>query len=157
MRSLLLNFGGRAVAIYGGPYRERPAQMTGIKLAKEINAPCDIDLPIEDYSVPSVKDAKRAVLQTIKRLAKGETLYAGCWAGLGRTGLFFAILAKVAGAPDPVAFVRSHYNEHAVETAEQQKYVADFPVFWLKWAYRAAGYASQAKLEAAGPGKAPKP
>jgi protein-tyrosine phosphatase len=148
VNSILLYFGGKAVSVFGGPYVHRPTHMTGIKLAVEINLPCDIDLPIVDYSVPDVAATKRVLLQTIKRLSKGETLYAGCWGGMGRTGLFLALLAKVAGVSDPVSYVRSSYHPHAVETPEQKKYVADFPVFWLKWAYRVASQVAKSSAVA---------
>ena len=147
MNSILLQFAGRAVKVYGGPYVQRPVYMTGVKLAAEVDEPCDIDLPTRDYSVPDVNLAKRALLQTIKRLAKGETIYAGCWAGIGRTGLFLALLAKSAGVEDPVGYVRATYNSHAMETAEQKTYVEDFPIFWLRWAYRAASYAAKPPLD----------
>ena len=116
MNSILLHFAGRDINVYGGPYVQRPSYMTGVKLAEEVNEPCDIDLPTRDYSVPDVKMARRALIQTIKRLAKGETIYAGCWAGVGRTGLFLALLSKAAGVSDPVGYVRATYNAHAVET-----------------------------------------
>lgn len=146
MNSIVLHFAGRAVNVYGGPYVKRPAHMTGVKLAAEIDEPCDIDLPTRDYSVPDARLARKALLQTIKRLAKGESIYAGCWAGVGRTGLFLALLAKSAGVEDPVGYVRSTYHAHAVETAEQKKYVEDFPVFWLSQAYRAASCAATSSL-----------
>lgn len=50
---------------------------------------------------------------------------------MGRTGLFLAILAKAVGFNDPVAYVRKHYYNHAVETAEQAKYVEAFDVSWV--------------------------
>lgn len=145
MNSMPVRFGGKTVEIFGGPYFDRPAEMFGIKLAAEINSPCDIDLPIRDYSVPSIRQTKQACLQCIKAMGRGEQIYAGCWGGKGRTGLFLAIMAKVAGVQDPVAYVRSSFNVHAVETEEQQQFVENFPIFWLRWAYRATGAANAVK------------
>lgn len=143
MRSLILDFGGKHVEIYGGPYFERPSSCFGVKVAQEIDLPCNISLQIRDYSVPDEKQAKRALLGCIKALSRGESLYVGCWGGKGRTGLFLALLAKSAGVADPVGYVRSTFNAHAVETEEQKKYVESFPAFWLRWAYKAASVAAR--------------
>ena len=63
--------------------------------------------------------------------------------GWGRTGLFLALIAKVCGEKDPVAYVREHYAPHAVETKDQQAYVESFDVaalqrwlFWRSWTIR---------------------
>lgn len=154
MASIRLNFGGKCVDVFGGPYVQRPAGMVGVKLAAEVDAPCDIDLPTKDYSVPDVGLATQALSKTIEKMGDGETIYAGCWAGLGRTGLFLALLAKVAGEVDPVAFVRASYNAHAVETAEQKKYVELFPVELLRETYDRASLGAAA-LANAKPREAP--
>lgn len=137
MNSMPLRFGGGLIHIYGGPYRQRPQGMCGVKLAAEINAPCEIDLPIHDFSIPSEREAKRAILKTIAALAKGDTIYVGCMGGIGRTGLFLALLAKSAGVKDPVEYVRATYYSHAVETPEQKKFVENFSTFWCRFAYSA--------------------
>lgn len=144
--SMPLNFAGRQIHVFGGPYLERPAGMIGVKLAKEITAPCDIDLPISDFSVPNPVEAHVTLLATIECLSKGDKVYVGCMGGLGRTGLFMAILAKASGISEPVKHVRRHYNSHAVETAEQCRYVAEFSVTSLIAAYGAASAARQQML-----------
>ena len=140
MKFMPINFGENMVRVYGGPYFDRPADMVGIKLALEIDLPCDISLPIRDYSIPNERDAKRALLSCMKAIAAGRDVYVGCWGGKGRTGLFMAILAKAAGVADPVSYVRATYNPHAIETAEQADFVKKFPVFWLRWSYRALAF-----------------
>lgn len=157
MKSMPLQFGGRVVEVFGGPYVERPAHMTGVKLAVEINEPCDVDLPVRDYSVPDVGLAQKAIRECLGHMMRGQSLYVGCWGGKGRTGLFMAILAKAAGVSDPVAYVRSTFNEHAVETPEQEAYVRDFPVGMLKWAYRAASFSAQKAAPAAPSSSKPGP
>ena len=152
MRSMPLNFGGKVVQVYGGPYFDRPADLVGVKLAQEINLPCDIDLPIADYSVPDPRQARQALLACFKRMAQGEPLYVGCWGGKGRTGLFMALMAKAAGYEDPIGHVRSTYLSHAVETPEQAKFVNDFPTFWLSKAYGLASFAAQRSSRRARPG-----
>jgi hypothetical protein len=124
-----INLGFVKRQIQAGPYRSKPQDMFGVKLAGEINAPCDISIPIRDFGVPAddaiVRDALRVVL---RRLALRQTVYVGCMGGLGRTGTFLALLAKALGRSDPVGYVRENYSHAAVETREQEAYVANFDV-----------------------------
>jgi protein-tyrosine phosphatase len=52
-----------------------------------------------------------------------------CAGGHGRTGTAIACLAILDGVPaaTAVAFVREHYDQHAVETPSQRRYVAGWP------------------------------
>jgi hypothetical protein len=52
-----------------------------------------------------------------------------CTGGHGRTGTAIACLAILDGVPaaTAVAFVREHYDQHAVETPSQRRYVAGWP------------------------------
>ena len=52
-----------------------------------------------------------------------------CTGGRGRTGTALACLAILDGVPSAaaVAFVREHYDRHAVETPGQRRYVARWP------------------------------
>ena len=56
----------------------------------------------------------------------------GCLGGQGRTGLFLALLAKVWGIADPVKYVRRVYLRRAVETRDQEEWVADFEASGLR-------------------------
>lgn len=140
--------------VYGGPYTQKPDDMFGVKMAAEINLPCNVDIPTQDFSVPRVDLVRRGVVQTLMAMANGHDVYAGCMGGIGRTGLFLAILAKVqieyrrskhrAGrGEDPVGYVRQHFIPHAVETQEQQQYIANFDVTdiveWVDTTQRAMG------------------
>jgi hypothetical protein len=145
MRSLPLKFAGKLVNIYGGPYFHCPPTFFGVKVAREIDMPCDINLPIPDFSIPDEKLAKRALLQCIRALQQPQPIYVGCWGGKGRTGLFLALLAKVSGIQNPVDYVRSSFHPHAVETDEQKKFVEDFPTFWLSVVYQALSSAEKSK------------
>ena len=51
-----------------------------------------------------------------------------CTGGRGRTGTALACLAIIDGLPpeQAVAFVRQHYDPHAVETPWQKRYAARF-------------------------------
>lgn len=147
-----LSFGELDVAVFAGSYWHRPEHLRGVKLAPEIDRPCDLACPIVDYGVPSVGAATAALVECAARLAKGESLYVGCWGGLGRTGLFLALMAKASGVADPVQYVRDHYDRHAVETAAQMRFVEEFPIQAAARAWAdAAAAANPARLSASRP------
>lgn len=116
--------------VYGGSFFHAPDPGTDwlltVNLMKERELACDVWVPIQDYSTP---DGPGALVPVFERILSGQQdVYVGCWGGVGRTGLFMASLLRYLGDPDPVTTVRANYNEHAVETAEQAKFVADFPL-----------------------------
>lgn len=123
-------FGKKFTAVYGGPYYDRPATHFGVKMAVEISTPCDVNIPTRDYSVPSMPILSDGLTETLLHMVHnpGKPVYVGCMGGIGRTGLFLAVMAKAFGAKEPVAYVREHYLSHAVETAHQQKFVKAFEV-----------------------------
>ena len=61
--------------------------------------------------------------------AVAERVEIACAGGRGRTGTALACLAILNGVPstEAVAFVREHYDPHAVETPGQRRYVARWP------------------------------
>ena len=61
--------------------------------------------------------------------ATTERVEIACAGGRGRTGTALACLAILDGVPGAaaVAFVREHYDRHAVETPGQRRYVARWP------------------------------
>lgn len=142
--ALVLTFGDFTGRVTGGPfaYAERlPSDVLTVKLAQEIKAECDIDLPIRDFSVPNATMTGLALRSVLYALQDGRSVYVGCMAGQGRTGLFLALLTKVAmdyartvehdahafgGQTNPVDYVRAHYYPHAVETEGQKAFVNDF-------------------------------
>jgi hypothetical protein len=80
-----------------------------------------------DFGVPDdpalVVTALRSLLDRARR---GEQVEVGCLGGHGRTGTALACLAVLAGHPpaDAVAWVRANYCPAAVETAEQEAFIA---------------------------------
>jgi polymorphic toxin system DSP-PTPase phosphatase-like protein len=80
-------------------------------------------LPIPDFSVPAKDDLEQAVQRTIAYAQAGHHIVVHCSAGLGRTGLFTAYLAKrylgLTGH-EALQWVR-RFIPHAVETPEQQR------------------------------------
>jgi protein-tyrosine phosphatase len=82
-------------------------------------------LPIPDFSMPTKDDLEQAVQQTLAYARAGQHIVIHCSAGIGRTGLFTAYLAKrylgFSGA-EALQWVR-HFIPRAVETPEQQRLV----------------------------------
>ncbi len=124
---------GREFTVFGGPFRQCPLEIgeeevVSLKLAPEIKAPCTFFLPIVDFSVPTTKQVDTVLPVIMDSILKGDVVYAGCMGGMGRTGLFLAVLAKAWGIPEPVKYVRENYYAHAVETANQAKFVAEYQI-----------------------------
>jgi protein-tyrosine phosphatase len=82
-------------------------------------------LPIPDFGVPPKDDLAQTVQQTIAYAQAGQHIVIHCSAGIGRTGLFTAYLAKrclgLSGA-EALQWVR-RFIPRAVETPEQQQLV----------------------------------
>jgi len=126
---------GRFRVIWGGPYRDRPLKADiQICMAREIDEPATYRVEAVDFGVPSEKRMLKALKKVLYGLALRRTVFVGCAGGLGRTGLFMAVLMAALGHPNPVAFVRRQYRKRAVETPEQEKYVEDFPYRKLRGA-----------------------
>ncbi len=88
-----------------------------------------ISLPIPDFSVPDLPELEKAV-EALYRLAQAGTNTAvHCTAGVGRTGLVLACLAKKAlglNGDEAVQWVRQQIPG-AVETREQVRLVSAYP------------------------------
>src|SRR5437870_5985174 len=82
-------------------------------------------LPIPDFSVPAKDDLEQVIQHTIACAQAGQHIVIHCSAGIGRTGLFTAYLAKrclgLSGA-EALQWVR-RFIPRAVETPEQQRLV----------------------------------
>lgn len=119
---------GRFFSVMGGPYPARPKGYLGVKMAAEIQLPCLIDIPTRDFQTPDQQAVTSGLIFAINCILQGKPLYVGCKGGMGRTGLFLALLAKAFGVRRPVEYVREHYYSHAVETSEQYAFVRDFVI-----------------------------
>lgn len=128
--------------VFGGRfklYEQGTRRLVGVKMAAEIDHPCEISIPTEDFSIPEEEAMVTGIILALSAMKDGHDVYAGCMGGIGRTGLFMGVMAKVMfdyearqihsnlqPVADPVMFVRKHYIPHAIETQEQQDYVRTF-------------------------------
>lgn len=82
-----------------------------------------------DFRLPSDRAEARRRFQEAWSRSLTDRVELACAGGKGRTGTALACLAIIDGVPadDAVAFVRQHYDRHAVETPWQRRYVARFP------------------------------
>ena len=91
-----------------------------------------IMLPWRDYGLPSVGDgmAYYAIKEAFTWAKAGAFVEVGCIGAHGRTGTVLACMAVLADplltAEEAVAFVRTAYCHHAIETREQEWFVACF-------------------------------
>lgn len=79
-----------------------------------------------DFRLPrDRRDAADALREAWLR-AQDERVEVACSGGRGRTGTALACIAALDGVPteQAVAFVREHYDAHAVETPWQRRYAA---------------------------------
>lgn len=84
--------------------------------------------PVEDFSIPNRSAFQEPIERTMRAAKAGLTTVIHCHAGLGRTGMFAACLAKVVFGLDGAQashWVRQ-YISRAVETREQGQFVKDF-------------------------------
>ena len=113
------------------PYeRERPPAV-GLYLDERWDPPWPhehVDWP--DFGVPDDPAALAAALRPLLEVARrGDGVEIGCVGGHGRTGTALACLAVLSGADpaDAVEWVRTRYCAGAIETPEQEAFVAAFP------------------------------
>ncbi|GAA1986318.1 protein phosphatase [Catenulispora subtropica] len=81
-----------------------------------------------DFRLPADRVLAREVFVEIWNRAGDERVEVACAGGRGRTGTALACIAVLDGIPpgQAVAFVRRHYDPHAVETPWQRRYVERF-------------------------------
>ncbi|MFM9372542.1 protein-tyrosine phosphatase family protein [Streptomyces sp. Da 82-17] len=83
-----------------------------------------------DFRLPSDRLEAAAVFRAVWERAASERVEVACAGGRGRTGSALACIAVIDGVPpeEAVAYVRRHYDPHAVETPFQRRYVRRFTV-----------------------------
>ena len=84
-----------------------------------------IHLPIPDFDVPEKEELEKTVNLTLSNAKAGRNMIIHCHAGIGRTGLFVAYLARrvlgLSGA-EAIRWVR-RYIPGAVEVSEQEEMI----------------------------------
>jgi hypothetical protein len=75
-----------------------------------------------------------AIFDTFSKARSGMWVEVGCECGCGRTGTVLACMAVLAGIPvfSAVTWVRTNYDECAVEGKEQEALVVDFKSWWAQ-------------------------
>jgi hypothetical protein len=96
-------------------------------MAERGDLPSDLWLPIGDYQPPSPAQVPTMIALFEDILSRPNDTYAGCFGGVGRTGTILASFLAYLGSEDPVLQTRWGLGYRAVETAEQQDFVAHFP------------------------------
>ena len=84
--------------------------------------------PVPDFSTPETGDWNQALFETIEALKNGENTVIHCHAGIGRTGMFAAMLTHELLALDSqeaIAWVRT-YVPYAIDTDYQKSAVEDY-------------------------------
>lgn len=78
-----------------------------------------------DFWLPTDRVRARTTLAALLDLLGSERVEIADYGGRGRTGTALAVLAVFDGVPagEAVAYVRQHYDRHAVETPWQKRYV----------------------------------
>lgn len=112
------------------PYTRQKSPDYGLYLDHRWQPPWPHDhLDWADFGVPASMPPVLAALQSVLGKARaGEGVEIGCLGGHGRTGTALACLAVMTGqrADTAVGWVRATYCAKAVETAEQEAFVARF-------------------------------
>lgn len=81
-----------------------------------------------DFRLPADRTSARAALTAAWERTATERVEIACGGGRGRTGTALACLAVLDGVPagEAVAYVRAHYDQRAVETPWQKRFVRRF-------------------------------
>jgi len=135
------------VIMHGGPYRNRymtDLDMMGFCLLEVPNSftqqPGTFSMPIADFSVPAdINRLNAALLRVYIEASEGRPVYVGCAGGIGRTGLFLSLVAKIHGIAFPILHVRAAYLGHAVETNQQEAFIDRYDIRPVRRAFMLYG------------------
>ena len=108
---------------------EEAEENTGRKLSADYieNGMDVIYLPIPDFDVPPAEGLRLALAEVRFVAESGRNIAVHCHAGIGRTGLFMACLARQVFAMAGSTAIQwvQQYIEHAVESDIQYSFIQD--------------------------------
>lgn len=112
------------------PPQEELLRWTGFDLLQFYtnNGIHPIPVPVEDFTAPPFGAFDATVQQVLALARAGENIVIHCHAGIGRTGMFAAVLARELWGWDgaqATAWIR-RFIPSAVETDFQMKFVEDY-------------------------------
>lgn len=81
--------------------------------------------PIKDYGILPKDVLNDLINKIIQNLKKKKKIGIFCEGGHGRTGYVTAMFLVKIGYKDPIAYVRSHYCNKAIESNQQIKDICD--------------------------------
>ncbi len=84
-----------------------------------------IHLPIEDFGIPEISEVREAIPLVLSHSRRGGVVAVHCHAGVGRTGMFLASLAKLGmgySSKEAISWVRE-YIPGAIEDPSQEQIV----------------------------------
>jgi len=86
-------------------------------------------MPIPDLKASGIEEMQEAIEWMEAGLSVGENVLIHCVGGLGRSGMAAAALLKSRGmvAEEAMAEVRRARSPKAIETAEQEEFVRQYP------------------------------
>lgn len=113
------------------PLPDGPLPQLGVYLLGHRPDPVDWEaewVAWPDFRLPTDRASAARILTAAWDRSSTERVEVACHAGRGRTGTALACMAILDGVPpdDAVAFVRTHYSRHAVETRGQHRFVSAF-------------------------------
>ncbi len=109
---------------------EEALQYTGVHL-HNLYRPLGMDVinnPVEDFSAPSFGAFDTAIRLVINNARRSRNIAIHCHAGVGRTGMFVACLARELwglDAENAIAWVRQ-YIPKAIDTPYQELFVGEY-------------------------------
>lgn len=80
--------------------------------------------PISDFGILPDDIMKSLAAKIIERLRQNKKVGIFCLGGHGRTGYVASIVLGMLGAKDPIAYLRQHYCNCAVESNAQIEHIA---------------------------------
>jgi len=107
--------------------REEAKRITGRDLVDEYQLQSFelINLPIRDFGVPDIATVRDTILQVLLYSKQGDNIVIHCHAGVGRTGMIIACLAKIGLGFSPDEAIRwvREYIPGAIEILKQEELV----------------------------------